>query len=95
MSKEKQIEEMSGFVGQAINHNCWLSDERMEEIDMKGVAEELYNAGYRKQSEGWWIQKGNCFMTYACSVCGSSVDYAYQKTSFCPKCGAKMKGGAE
>ncbi len=39
MSKEKQIEEMSGFVGQAINHNCWLSDERMEEIDMKGGAE--------------------------------------------------------
>ena len=51
MSREKQIEEMSGVVGQAINHNCWLSDERMEEIDMKGVAEELYDAGYRKQSE--------------------------------------------
>lgn len=48
MSKEKQIEEMAGFVGQAINHNCWLSDERMEEIDMKGISEELYNAGYRK-----------------------------------------------
>ena len=43
MSREKQIEEMSGFVGQAIDHNSFLGDDRMEGINMKGVAEELYN----------------------------------------------------
>ena len=30
-------------------------------------------------------------MNYACSVCGKDG----KQTSFCPNCGAKMKGGAE
>ena len=104
MSREKQIEEMSGVVGQAINHNCWLSDERMEEIDMKGVAEELYNAGYRKQSEGEWVKTQFVARTgfytkkeFPCNQCGETFEVVKgsELMHFCPNCGAKMKGGAE
>lgn len=55
----------------------------------------LYNAGYRKQSEGEWVDK-------KCSLCGENEPYTargnffattfYQfKTNYCPNCGAKMK----
>ena len=104
MSEEKQIEEMAGFVGQAIDHNSFLGDDRMEEINMKGVAEELYNAGYRKQSEGEWIFKGlDEFRKYkvACPFCEAEYIGNYdaydepEDFNFCPNCGVKMKGGAE
>ena len=52
MSREKQIEEFAGVIGQAIDHHSFLGDERMETIDMVGIAKTLYNAGYRKQE---WI----------------------------------------
>ena len=58
-------------------------------------AKDLYWNGYRKQIEGEWLTKGELFMEHYCSVCGYSVDYLYQRTPFCPNCGAKMKGGAE
>jgi membrane protease subunit (stomatin/prohibitin family) len=59
------------------------------------IAQHLYNAGCRKQSEGLWRVSGDMFKTYFCSECGYSVDLSHQKTRFCPECGAKMKGGAE
>ena len=39
--KEKQIEEMAGIIGQAIDSNSFLGDERMAEINMQGIAKEL------------------------------------------------------
>lgn len=59
-------------------------------------AEALYNAGYRKQSEGEWIWVENGEADYekywVCSVC---KEHDFVKTKYCPNCGAKMKGGAE
>jgi rubrerythrin len=55
------------------------------------VAEALYNAGYRRQSEGLWRVSGDMFKTYFCSECGYSVDRSHQKTRFCPECGAHMR----
>ena len=62
--------------------------------------EALYNAGYRKQSEGEWIEHphfnfegGYSGANYECSNC--HYDDCYEKEPYCPKCGAKMKGGAE
>ena len=50
-------------------------------------AEALYNAGYRKQSEGEWkIWESHIY----CSQCLVVQDRA---TPFCPNCGARMKGG--
>ena len=65
------------------------------------LAEVLYNAGYRKQKEGEWIEhiekpdwlEDDVEVYYNCSVCGTSH---WSITSpFCPNCGSKMKGGAE
>ena len=62
-------------------------------------AQVLYNAGYRKQIEGeWkWISDDDVI----CSACGKvfytadNADAGLSIWSFCPNCGAKMKGGAE
>ena len=61
------------------------------------LAEALYNAGYRKQVDGEWIDKATMIRTpsainYTCSVCGCE---SARTTPYCPNCGAKMKGGAE
>ena len=69
------------------------------------LCEALYNAGYRKQSEGEWKYQftldGDRF--YECSVCGRQVvinclcNKKRNASEFYPycHCGAKMKGGAE
>lgn len=60
-------------------------------------AERLYNAGYRKQSEGEWNDNiiGFCNV---CMNCGAIVERSAIKNNsgklnVCPNCGAKMKGG--
>lgn len=46
MSKEKQIEEMAEYIfGNAITHDTQFKE------DCRSIAIDLYNAGYRKQSE--------------------------------------------
>ena len=59
----------------------------------------LYEAGYRKQSEGEWeyVNGDIGYDEYGCSICGENVAFYDEedKYNFCPNCGAKMKGGAE
>ena len=97
MSKEKQIEEMAK----------WLCSDCSKDVPCSLVpigamcktvwkrSEALYNAGYRKQSEGEWIEHRHTRpyeeVFYLCSKCGRKV---YQKEPYC-HCGAKMGGGAE
>jgi DNA-directed RNA polymerase subunit RPC12/RpoP len=103
MSKEKQIEEMAKALNEAtfgVNKHT-LADHLKPEIINK-VAEYLYNAGYRKQSEGEWIKHP---VSYECTACkeeffveGYAEDYdpiTDCDLHFCPNCGAKMKGGEE
>lgn len=92
MSKEKQIEE----IAKTLHEGMKPLKETYGTIEIASI---LYNAGYRKQSEGEWV--GNRQTDeYICSLCGmiAPVDclkeYFY-KSNFCPNCGAKMKGGAE
>ena len=65
-------------------------------LDYRWLATEAYNAGYRKQSEGEWIEHGNWAgsIEYKCTACEETTFHA-QYYAFCPNCGAKMKGGAE
>lgn len=73
-------------------------------------AQRAYNTGYRKQSEGEWIDlyKGKyANPLYACSVCEKGTllrvegnelgqpQTVQALSPYCPNCGAKMKGGAE
>ena len=65
------------------------------------IAETLYNAGYRKQSEGEWIGKTDyAGYGYYCSNCnavftGENAEWIAKEHNYCPKCGARMKVGAE
>lgn len=99
MSKEKQIEEMAramcAYYGTEKCYDCRYCCD----CHIAKEADRLYNAGYRKQSEGEWIQDVIAFCN-VCSLCKAKVDrYAIVcnsgKLNFCPNCGAKMKGGAE
>ena len=93
MSREKQIEGMAEILRKVCEPSL------LDECDSKNcnecMAEAIYNAGYRKQSEGEWrLGKSGCM--YFCSDC----DYVahpreVDEWSYCPRCGARMKGGAE
>ena len=86
-----QIEEMTKdlFDMECKGMKCDTCDGYCCEYRMQ--AEALYNAGYRKQSEGEWGFDG---MSWTCSECG---EYATKgiKTNYCPNCGARMTKGDE
>jgi hypothetical protein len=104
-NEKKQIEEMAELIcdnkcdngtcstdGCVCNYNC----------EYKYSAEALYNAGYRKQSVGEWIDKPTGAygrMQSWCSACGKHSGIGGIESNrhkpFCPNCGAKMKGGVE
>ena len=89
MSKEKQIDAVYELISKY--HEAWKHGEG----DWKrGLAERIVDEEYQKQSEGEWITKDLGFTDiYVCSSCNKSVDFKFQRTLYCPNCGAKMKGG--
>lgn len=68
-------------------------------VILEDYAEQLYNAGYRKQIDGEWEARTDVVGFVRCSVCKDFNVYDEwadgKKWNFCPHCGAKMKGGAE
>ena len=105
MSKEKQIEEMARILASDCG-KCTECDHFHKEIN--GIdscylkyADMLYNAGYRKQSEGEWglvVDYGEG-KKVECSVCEKQFFFMKKgqlnidRMPYCPNCGAKMKGG--
>lgn len=95
MSKKKQIiEEMWQDIYNA------LPDYEHNWRDCVSAAEEMYDKGWRKQSEGEWEfveEEDFIYCLCKCSACGKEVffDVDDKRYNFCPNCGAKMKGGAE
>ena len=65
-------------------------------------AEQIYNARYRKQINGKWLERkheewfgSETYEThtyYHCSICDG---FSKRMTNFCPDCGAKMTGGVQ
>ena len=92
---KEQIEEMARILNRANG----LDDTPAWYNDFLPDAEALYNAGYRKQKEGEWVDKSAdrdefYTWTYRCSICGHRAIIEDEGDShFCPNCGAKMKGG--
>ena len=94
---EEQIHEMAHCLcGQKNCAEC-PSDYRCEFITMSSI---LIKAGYRKQSEGEWIEKA--FYFPKCSCCDKDLgefidgeDIRIDLPPYCPNCDAHMKGGAE
>lgn len=94
---KEQIEEMARvldacpFIGASIG--CDKHDGSIK------IAEFLYNAGYRKQKEGEWIEKARVtkegkvlLRHYKCNLCGV---YLATQANYCPNCGSKMKGATD
>ena len=103
MSKEKQIDEIAKLIctyPQCIHYNIigGCGNTECQNVDN---ATAVYNAGYCKQSEGEWIAKTDyAGYGYYCSNCnavftGENAEWIAKEHYYCPKCGAKMKGGAE
>ena len=104
MSREKQIEEMAKVIASVPPIEFPVGSRRQGRhiYALNKFAEVLYKAGYRKQSEGEWIIGS---YHYECSICGylyetcdNACNYDPIETfdlHFCPRCGAKMKGGGE
>ena len=100
MSKKKQIEEMA----KATMKHCKIDNQCGSchwSTCNECLAEILYNAGYRKQSEGEWVdqyQGKYDNQLYKCSECGETAFHDEKRwflTHYCPNCGAKMKGGVQ
>ena len=93
--RDKQIDEMAKLIctfPQCINHNI-MGGCKASECNIADKAEALYNAGYRKQSEGEWIiKKGGYYQRLVCSVCERLSIATFD---FCPNCGAYMGGKNE
>lgn len=99
----KQIEEMAFDICVARKaqyaDGCRVCSQH-ENCLYQDIAYGLFNAGYRKQSEGYWMtyhctndgksKRGRLviYKTYTCDSCGKSN--GRHKTNFCPHCGAEM-----
>ena len=101
--RNKQIEEMWNIITTDCDRECVGCEfENDEWCFTRFVINKLYNAGYRKQSEGEWKYPpyapfGGSYEMKRCSVCGYKPDFDSDNpyTKFCPNCGAKMGGGKE
>lgn len=100
MTKEKQIiEEMARVLCEDCARDvapCSLTKSGRMCDSVREQAEALYNADYRKQSEGEWLDTGDeqldkIYSSYKCSVCGFII--CGHSGKYCSECGAKMKGG--
>ena len=93
MSREKQIKEIEVLAEDILQEytNCY------SEVDKEVLAEMIYTAGYRKQSEGEWIGKTDyAGYGYYCSNCnavfrGENAEWIAKEHLYCPKCGAYMR----
>ena len=81
MNDKDQIKELSAFL--------FLKTPVPTEEMCDKTAEALHNAGWRKQSKGEWKKKGN---EKTCSRCKFIYYSNNDEWTYCPNCGARMKG---
>ena len=103
MKRKLQIEELARVIHDSDKiHNNIFPVSLRDCISKHGStrtaeAVALYNAGYRKQSEGEWVSvEGD--VIFKCSICDAEISTSWDYENddmwgFCPCCGAKMKGG--
>ena len=88
-----QIEKLKNDLEQC--HREFVTDGDVY-TDYAVTAKGLIEKGWRKQSEGEWLEKvrvskeGKPLLRhYKCNLCGV---YLATQANFCPECGAHMKG---
>ena len=93
-NEKKQIEEMAKDICHSPNCDIKKNGSACYKYCKAYIyAFRAVNAGYRKQSEGEWIDadpNGHLYR-FTCSLCGRTK--LGRETPYCPNCGAKMKGG--
>ena len=99
MSREKQIEEMAKVCTNKCKE-CHNEECRKSTQSQHCIAENLYNASYRKQRVGEWIRvaafNDGVLNTVKCSACGIYQPLGcWDYHPYCPFCGAKMGGGED
>ncbi len=98
LNKEKQIEEMA--CEKCLHHFACLVNSEYVPTPCPAYEDK---AGYRKQTEGEWIDephfaqrglKGKYYVCSKCNVCVPTiVELPLNMWHYCPNCGAKMRGG--
>lgn len=88
MDKEKQIEEIKSV----LIRTCKRIRTYEEDYMQSQYAKALYNAGYRKERVGEWIDShpNSPVYKFTCSLC-KEIKLGKQ-TPYCLHCGARMKG---
>jgi len=78
----------------AVNAYLGLSAVSRTIQNMTSIQEILENlpSAQPERKTGKWLRSGNCIFPYECDQCGDANERA---TSFCPNCGADMRGGGE
>lgn len=94
IEQEKQIEEIAKYLCKSYSPYCSMCTDCYAEEE----ATALYNAGYRKQSEGEWVViPVDGVFNYRCGNinCARLIPFGTtpQEMKYCPYCGARMKGG--
>lgn len=108
MTREQMIDKMARMLCYQQDVGNCTECYRYNSCLYRLTAKEIYNAGFRKQSEGEWVPVscepyGNGLSEetwYKCSLCGKYAlgwcdDEYYadpQKTKYCPHCGARIRG---
>ena len=77
------------MITEAINE-FYGSDAMYYNVDSYGIARHLYESSCKMQKQAHWIKEYN---KHTCSACGYNYWTNNDDFNFCPKCGAKMKGG--
>ena len=99
LEREKREAIMSADLQECITYDEWSAREYgIDSIDFDTMAEKMVTRGYRKQSEGEWVNNHctKCGMTPIDEEIWEMLDITPPKEEvfmdYCPNCGAKMKG---
>lgn len=102
MAKYINAQQLKSYVN---SKGSWLSD--WDTLGVLAAIDKQPAADVRPERRGYWIpifenaadEKRDVAMKYKCSECGNTAkDETYSHAmdyEFCPRCGAKMDGGAE
>lgn len=93
--REKQIECMAEILENTqiaiLFGYVEIGETKLRDRDARRMAEALYDAGCRMESEAEWVTEGDELKNTYCSACGHWVETPYGKTRCCPECGKRMK----
>ena len=94
MTQEEQFNEMQELLC-SIAHYDFCKDTSCTVCPTKMFIEKIYQADYRKQITGEWIERvekpewleDDVEVYYECSCCGT---YNFGQSNYCQSCGARM-----